>query len=88
VQKWLQFTDIPYAFSLETPLRTLKALFPDNLTSAAKSVELVFLGQPNNRMKIKLNHDSQQHIIEMVWIITVYSHVYVCVMHQQTAYLV
>jgi hypothetical protein len=69
-------------------LRTLKALFPDNLTSAAKSVELVFLGQPNNRMKIKLNHDSQQHIIEMVWIITVYSHVYVCVMHQQTAYLV
>ena len=42
-------TDIPNAISLVMSIQTVKEHFLDNLTSVAKSVELVSLGQPNNR---------------------------------------
>ena len=42
-------TNIPNAISLVMSIQTVKEHFLDNLTSVAKSVELVSLGQPNNR---------------------------------------
>ena len=58
----VRVTDIPYAFSLEMSMQTLKAKFPYNLTSVAKSVELVFLGQPNNRKHVRVNNTKNSKV--------------------------
>ena len=48
-------TNIPNAISLVMSIQTVKEHFLDNLTSVAKSVELVSLGQPNNKKNNRLN---------------------------------
>ena len=48
-------TNIPNAISLVMSIQTVKEHFLDNLTSVAKSAELVSLGQPNNKKNNRLN---------------------------------
>lgn len=48
-------TDIPNAISLVMSIQTAKEHSLDNLTSVAKSAELVSLGQPNSRKNNRVN---------------------------------